>query len=230
MIFSAIAAYNIIFSVILKLKVDRAFSPATYASFGFVAISVAVYGFFGLPDSYLLLVLQSVLVVSIALWYRSRIIVVANAFLFISILLLYLIISESIDLTNFAFAVAALGTARILGWQKERLTLQTEIFRNTYLLIAVFMILYSLKQAMPSQYVTLSWTAIAIGFFTLSILLGNIKYRYLSIATIVVTGGHLFFIDLGQMDVFYRFIAFLVFAVITLGVSLYYTKRIRKKE
>ena len=60
----------------------------------------------------------------------------------------------------------------------------------------------------------------------LSILLHNIKYRYFSILTIVVTGGHLFFVDLGQLEVGYRVIAFLVFAVVSLGVSLYYTKRI----
>jgi len=229
LIFSAISVYCLVFSVILKLRLDRNFAPATYASFGFAALSVAVYGFFGLPDAFLLLVLQSLLVVTMALWYRSQIIVVANAFLFISILLLYLIISDSNDFTNFAFAFAALATARILGWRKERLTLKTDIFRNIYLMLAFSMILYGLNQALPSNYVTLAWTATAIGFFLLSVLLGNIKYRYLSILTIVITGGHLFFVDLGQMDVFYRVIAFLVFALITLGVSLYYTKKIRKK-
>ena len=229
-IFSAIAAYCLVFAVILKLKLKRNFAPATYASFGFMAISIAIYGFWGLPNSYLLLVLQSLLVVSLALWFRSKIIVVANLLLFISILLLFLITSESIDMINFAFVLTALATARILGWQKERLTLQTDIFRNIYLLIATFMILYSLNQALPSQYVTLSWTATAIGFFLLSILLRNIKYRYLSIFAFVVTGGHLLFIDLGQMELGYRVIAFLVFAIISIGVSLYYTKRIRKKK
>jgi hypothetical protein len=229
LIFGAIAVYCLIFSVLLKLKSDRDFARATYASFGFAALSVAVYGFYGLPSAFLLLVLQSLLVVSIALWYRSKIIVVANAFLFVSILLIYLVISDSSDFTNFAFAITALATARILGWRRERLTLKTDIFRNMYLLIAFSMILYSLNQALPSNYVTLAWTATAIGFFLLSNILGNIKYRYLSILTIVITGGHLFFVDLGQMDVLYRVIAFLVFALITLGVSLYYTKKLRKK-
>lgn len=229
MIFSAIASYAILFSVILKLKSSRNFAPATYACFGFVAFSIAIYGYWGLPNAYFLLVLQSLIVVSLALWYRSKIIVVANAFLFVSILFIYLITSESIDAINFAFAITAIATARILGWQKERLTLQTDIFRNIYLVIATFMILYSLNQALPSQYVTFAWTGVAIGFFLLSILLRNIKYRYLSIFVIVVTGGHLFFIDLGQMAAGYRVVAFLAFAIISVGVSLYYTKRIRKK-
>ncbi len=229
MIFSAITCYAILFSVILKLKSSRNFAPATYACFGFVAFSIALFGYLGLPNAYFLLVLQSLIVVSLALWYRSKIIVVANTFLFVSILLIYLITSESIDAINFAFAITAIATARILGWQKERLTLQTDIFRNIYLVIATFMILYGLNQALPSQYVTFAWTGVAIGFFLLSILLRNIKYRYLSIFVIVVTAGHLFFIDLGQMATGFRVIAFLAFSIISIGVSLYYTKRIRNK-
>jgi hypothetical protein len=228
-IFGSIAIFCILFAVLLKLKGSRNFAPATYACFGFMAFSVAVYGFSGLPDVYFLLVLQSLLVVSMALWFRSQIIVVANSFLFISILLIYLITSESVDVINFAFAFTAFATARILSWKKERLTLETEVFRNVYLFVVFFMVLFSLNHALPSQYVTLAWTASAIVFFILSILLRKIKYRWMSILTIIVTGGHLFFIDLGQMEIGYRVIAFLVFAIISLGVSLYYTKRIRKK-
>ncbi len=226
-IFSGIALFCILFAVILKLKSNRSFAPATYACFGFTAFSIAVYGYFGLPYAYFLLALQSFLVVSMALWFRSKIIVVANSLLFVFILLVYLITSEPVNLINFAFSFTALGTARILNWQKERLTLQTNIFRYIYLLAAFFMILHSLNQALPAHYVTLAWTATAFGFFLLSILLRNSKYRYLSVLTILVTAGHLFFIDLNQMSVGNRVIAFLVFAIISIGVSLYYTKRIR---
>lgn len=230
LIFAAIAGFCLIFAVILKLKSSRNFAPATYACIGFMAFSVAVYGFSGLPDAYFLLVLQSLLVVSMALWFRSQIIVVANLFLFVSILLIYLSTSESVNIINFAFAFTAFATARILSWRKERLTLETEVFRNVYLFVVFFMVLYSLNQALPSQYVTLAWTASAIVFFVLSNVLGKIKYRWMSILTIVVTGGHLFFIDLRQMEIGYRVIAFLVFAVISMGVSLYYTKRIHKNK
>ncbi len=230
LIFTAIASFCLIFAVILKLKLSRNFAPATYACFGFMAFSAAVYGFSGLPDAYFILVLQSLLVVSMALWFRSQIIVVANSFLFVSILLVYLITSGSVDVINFAFAFTAFATARILSWKKERLTLETEVFRNIYLFVVFFMVLFSLNQALPSQYVTLAWTAAAIVFFVLSIVLGKIKYRWMSILTIVVTGGHLFFIDLGQMEIGFRVIAFLVFAVISMGVSLYYTKRIHKNK
>jgi len=227
LIFSAIAFFNLLFAIILKVRSIRDFAPATYASISFMAISIAVYGYTGLPNAYFLLSLQSFLVVSMALWFRSRLIVVANAFLFVSILLIYLITSESIDIINFTFAFTAMATARILNWQQEQLTLKTDGFRNIYLSITFFMVLYSLSQALPSNYITLAWTGAAIIFFLLSILLKKIKYRYLAILTIIVTGGHLFFIDLGQMEMGYKVIAFLVFAIISLGLSIYYTKRIR---
>jgi hypothetical protein len=229
LIFTGIALFCLLLSISLKKQAVRNFAPATYACFGFMALSIAIYGYAGLPNAYLLLVLESFLVVSMAIWFRSKIIVVANAFLFVFILLAYLVTSESIDSVNFAMAFTALATARILNWRKERLTLKGEIYRNTYLLIGCFMLLFSLNNILPSNYVTLAWTAIAFGFFFLSILLHNIKYRYLSILTIAVTAGHLFFIDLGQMEIGYRVVAFIVFAVISLGLSLYYTKRMKKK-
>ena len=229
LIFAGIALFCLLLSISLKKQAVRDFAPATYACFGFMALSIAIYGYAGLPNAYLLLVLESFLVVSMALWFRSKIIVVANAFLFVFILLAYLVTSESIDSVNFAIAFTALATARILNWRKERLTLKGEIYRNTYLLIGCLMLLYSLNNILPSNYVTLAWTAIAFAFFFLSILLHNIKYRYLSILTIAVTAGHLFFIDLGQMEIGYRVVAFIVFAVISLGLSLYYTKRMKKK-
>ncbi len=230
LISSSIACFCLIYSVILKIKSNRNFAPATYACFGFMALSTAIYGYFGLPNAYFLLVLQSFLVVSMALWFRSKIIVIANSFLFASILLLYIITSDHLNSINFAFAFTALATARILNWRKERLTLHTEIFRNINLLIAFFMVLFSLSHLVPSQYVTLSWTAAAITYLVLSIFLHNIKYRYMAILTMVVTGGHLFFIDLSQMEIGYRVIAFLVFAVIAIGVSLYYTKRMHSNQ
>jgi hypothetical protein len=229
LICSAIAIFCLGFSIILKIKSTRLFAPATYACFGFMAMSMAVYGFAGLPNTYFLLVLQSFLVVSMALWFRSKIIVVANSFLFTIIWLLYLTTAEGTDLINFTFAITALATARILNWKKERLTLKTEIFRNVFLAIAFIMVLYAFSKALPSQFVTLTWTAAAITFFVFSIWLKNVKYRYLSILTIVVTGGHLFFIDLGQMEIGYRVIAFMVFAVISIGVSIYYAKRKQMK-
>ena len=229
-LFSGIAIFCLSFSVFLKIKNIRNFAPATYATFGFMAVSIAIYGLVGLPDAYFIYAIQSFMVVSMALWFRSKIIVVVNVFMFIFILVAYFISSDSINSINFVLALTALATARILNWQKERLTLKTEVYRNIYLIIATIMLLYSFNQFLPTNYVTISWTIMASVFFLLSVRLNNLKYRYLSIFTIIITAGHLFFIDLGRMDVGYRVIAFIVFAVISLGLSIYYTKRIRNRD
>jgi len=228
-LFIAISAFCLIFSILLKIQTKRPFAPSFYACYSFMALSVAVYGFANLPDAYFYLALQSLLVVSMALWFRSRIIVVMNTLLYLGILLLYLLTAPPSNLINFAFAIVALITARILNWQKERLTLKTEILRNVYLFAAFIMVLFSLYNALPSQYITLSWTLAAALFFILSIVLHNVKYRWMAIVTILVTGVYLFIVDLAHMEVGYRIVAFLFFAVISFSASLYYTKRIKKK-
>ena len=92
------------------------------------------------------------------------------------------------------------------------------------------MVLYGLSHAVPTQYVTLTWTAAEILFLVLSIILKNIKYRWMALMTLVFTGGHLLFVDMANMEVGYKVIAFLVFAAITIGLSLYYTRWIKKKS
>ncbi len=229
-IFFSIAVLCLIFSISLKYMGERLFAPAFYACFGFMALSASIYGFSKLPDSYYWLALQSLIVVSMALWFKSRIIVVVNTILFIVILLIYLIGSPSSNSINFVFAIVALASARILNWKKERLTLKTEIYRNVYLIAAFVMVLYGLSHAFPTQYVTLSWIGVAIIYLLLSIGLKNIKYRWMGFMTLVFTGGHLLFVDMAQMDTGYKVIAFLVFAAITIGLTMYYTKWIKKKS
>jgi hypothetical protein len=228
-LFIAISVFCLFFSILLKIRTERPFAPSFFACYSFMALSVAVYGFANLPDAYFYLALQSLLVVSMALWFRSRIIVVMNTLLYLGILILFLIIESPTNMINIAFTIVALLTARILNWQKERLTLKTEIYRNVYLFTAFIMVLFSLYHALPGQYITVSWTVAAALFFILSIVLHNIKYRWMAIVTILVTGVYLFIVDLAHMEVGYRIVAFLFFAVISFSASLYYTKRIKKK-
>lgn len=229
-LFSVISAFCLAFSVLLKIMTKSRFTPSFFACFGFMALSVSVYGLVKLPAAYFWLTLQSFLVVSIALWFRSRIIVVANAFLYLGLLVIYLSFSPSIDRVNFCFAFVAFATARIQNWKKERLTLKTDLMRNMYLIILFFTMLFAFYHAIPGRYITLSWTAVAAAYFILSMILHNIKYRWMAIATILVTVVYLFLVDLAHLSVGYRVIAFLFLAVISFSASLYYTKRIKKKR
>jgi hypothetical protein len=229
-IFGIISVLCLIFSALLRSRTDKLFSPAFYACFGFMALSICFYGYAGFPNAYFLLSFQSILVVSLALWYRSRIIAVVNTLLYLTILIGYLVMSPSINSINFMFALIALTTARILNWKSERLALRTELLRNLYLIAGFCMVLYSLSKAVPNEFVTLSWMLSALFYLLMGIILKNNKYRWMAILTILFTGFHLLIIDMENMAVGYRVIAFLFFAASTLGVSLYYTKKIKKKS
>jgi len=170
------------------------------------------------------------LVVSMALWFRSKIIVVVNTILYLSILILYMVAADAIGYINLIFAFVAIVSARIMNWQKERLTLQTEMLRNIYLIAAFVSVLYGLYHAVPLQFVSLSWTIAALTYFVLSIILKNAKYRWMAIATFLATVFYLFFIDLAKMAMGFRVIAFIFVAIVLLGVSIYYTKKLRNKS
>jgi hypothetical protein len=228
-IFSLISAGCLFYSIFLKYRTDRIFDPAFYAIYSFMALSIAVYGYSKLPDAIWLLALQSLLVVSWALWFRSRIIIVMNTILFIGIIIFYSAFYPSVDKVNIALVIAAFVSARVINWKKERLTLQTDMIRNAYLITLFFTMLFALYHIVPKQYVTLSWTCAAVFYFIMSLILKNIKYRWMAIATVLFTGFYLFFVDFSNLETGYRVLAFLFLAVISLGASIYFTKKVRKK-
>jgi hypothetical protein len=229
-LFSIITISCLIYSTILKSTSDWNFASAFYALYGFMAMSIALYGLFGVPRVYLLLSLQSLIVVSMALWFRNRLIVIMNSLLFLTILIVYLASSKSVDSINFSFALVALISARVINWQKLRLQIKTEALRNQYLIIGFFMVLYAVYHAVPRQFVTLSWTMAALLYFLLSFILKNVKYRYMALGTMISTAFYLFIVDLARIEVIYRVLAFLFLAIISIGISIYYTNRIRKSD
>jgi hypothetical protein len=229
-VFGVISLCSLGYSALLKLKEKNPFITAFYACVSFIAMSITIYGYAGLPGSYLWLALQSLLVVSVALWFRSRIIVWVNTILFTGMLLFYLVKSPSLDSVNFTFAIVALLTARFLNWKKERLGLQTEALRNIFLIAAFFMTLLALYKAVPKQFVTLSWVGAAALYFILSILIRNIKYRYLAIGILIIAIVYLFLIDLKNMEIGLRVVALLIIALLSLVGSLYYTNLKAKKK
>jgi hypothetical protein len=217
----------LISSIAQWIRTNQQLGPAIYACFAFMALSIAIYGYAAIPDSFLWLSVQSLLVVSISLWFRSRILVVVNSFIYVGVLVGYFALSPSSHPVNFGFALVALASARVMNWQKERLTLRTELLRNVYLFIAFVLIFYALYRAVPAQYVTLSWTLTAVGYFLLSYLLKSVKYRLMAISAMLVTVLYLFAVDLARLDPRFRVAAFLFLGLMAVMISLYYTK-IRK--
>ena len=230
LIFGLIALFCLGYSTYLHAQSDWNFASAFYALYGFMAMSISIYGYFGLPKGYFLLSVQSLVVVSMALWFGNRLIIVMNNLLFFAILVIYLLSSKPIDSVNFSFALVALLSARIINWQKSRLKIRTEFIRNFYLLEAFFMVLYSLFYAVPRNFVTFSWTVAALMYFIISLLLKNIKYRYMALGTLVSAAVFLFIVDLAKIELIYRVFALLFLATLSIGISIFYTKKLKKTE
>ena len=117
-----------------------------------------------------------------------------------------------------------------LNWKKKRLEIRTELIRNVYLFTGFVMVLYSLQHAVPTQFVTLSWALSAVLFFMLSVAIKNMKYRWLAIFTMIVTVTYLFIVDLQNISLGYRIVALLFIAIVSLGISIFYTSRIKRKN
>ena len=64
-----------------------------------------------------------------------------------------------------------------------------------------FMVLYALIHAVPRQFVTLSWTIAALLYFLISILLKNVKYRYMALGTMICAAFYLFIVDLARIEI-----------------------------
>ena len=92
------------------------------------------------------------------------------------------------------------------------------------------MVLVSLQKAVPENFVTLSWTLAAMMFFVLSVVIRNVKYRWLGIITLVITVCYLFLVDLSNISLGYRVIALMFIAVISLGISIFYSRRQKSKK
>jgi len=193
-------------------------------------MSIALYGMIGFPGIFLLLPLQSLVVVSMALWFRNRLIVVMNSLLFLSILIIYLFTSKNTGGSDFCFAIAALVSARVINWKSSRLYIKTDLIRNLYMAEGFIMMLLALMHTVPRQFVTFSWTMTALLYFIISLLLKNIKYRYMALGTMICAAFYLFIVDLSRIEIIYRVLALLFLSVISIGISVYYTSRIKKTD
>jgi uncharacterized membrane protein len=201
------------------------YSTFVYAMVGYVALSVAIVAAFARPDFFVWLCWESVLVLVTAVWFRSRFIVVANFVIFLVAFIAYLASAGTVSIVSLSFGVAALLSARILNWQKDRLELHTEMMRNAYLGSALCVIPYALYHSIPSGFVSLSWLLVALTYYAISRVLKLRKYRWMAILTILMTIVYVFVIDLVGLDPTFRIVSFLVLGTALLAVSMIYTRR-----
>lgn len=223
---------SIIFLIIATLywiKSESKYSTFFYSIAGYTALSFAIVTQFPKPDFFVLLCWQSLLVVSTALWFRSKIIIVANFAMYLLIFISYLFIAGTIGVVTLSFGLVALITARILNWQKDRLVLKTEIMRVSYLGAAFLIFPYALYHIVPKDYVSLSWTIVALVYYVLSVILKNKKYRWMALLTFALTVLYILFVGTYNLDPSYRIVSFIVLGLVLLAISIFYG-RVKSKS
>ena len=206
------------------LREKSRYSTFIYAMFGYLALSIAIITEFNSPELFILLCWQSLLVVSTAVWFRSKFIVVANFVIYLIIFIAYLAVEGKVNLISISFGIVALLSARILNWKKDRLELKTEQMRNAYLLSALFIIPYALYFAMPDRLISISWIAVAVLYYVLSLVLKNKKYRWMALLTLLLTVVYVFIIGFTSSDTTYRIISFIALGTVMIIVSLVYKR------
>jgi hypothetical protein len=216
------------FAILFVTKKQSKIATFYYAMTGYAALSVGIILQFDKPDYFMWLCWQSLIVVSTAVWFRSKFIIVANFFIFLLIFLLFLVISGTTSGISLSFGIVALLSARILNWKKDQLELQTEQMRNAYLVAALLIIPYSLYHMMPSEFVAFSWIAIAIIYYLLSVLLKNTKYRYMSIATYLMTVLYVLVIGITSEETTSKILSFLVVGTALIILSIIYARNKNK--
>jgi uncharacterized membrane protein len=234
---SSSSLYHLIASIIFIAiainfwqKEQSKFSTFVYAMLGYFALTVAIIYEFKSPGFFILLCWQSIIVLSTAVWFRSKYIVLANFVIYILIFVTYLILEGRISATSLSFGIVALLSARILNWKKDRLELTTEQMRNAYLLTALIIIPYALYHAMPEGWASVSWIVVAIIYYALSVILKSKKYRWMALATLGLTVGYVFIIGITNEDFTYKIISFLALGLVMLVISVLYTKKKRKEK
>jgi uncharacterized membrane protein len=211
------------------VRVHSRVSTFFYAMTGYAALTAAILKLTPVPDVFVWLSLESVVVVATAIWFRSRFIVVTNFGIYVAIVLAYVMLAKSESGISLGFGVVALISARILRWQQRRLELKTELMRNAYLASAFIIFPYAMYHLVPNRYIALAWVGLAVTYYVLNLIVRSPKYRWMGHATLLLTTVYLTFIGFSRSEPMYRIVSFLVLGSVLLGVSLAFTRARRRK-
>ena len=203
-----------------------------YAMTAYLALSVALVKLVPVPELFVWLSAESLLVVATALWFRSKLIVVGNFFVFLGIVVAYMAVAaKSESGISIGLGVVALLTARILRWQQERLDLRTELMRNAYLASGFVIFPYATYHLVANAWVPVSWVAVAVAYYVMNLVVRSPKYRWMGHLTLLLTAFYMIVVGIFQLGPAYRIASFLVLGTVLLIVSLIFTMvRARRRE
>ena len=213
-------------------KQKSKFSTFLYAMLAYASLSASIMLISSFPNYFIWLCWQSIAVVSTALWFRSKFIVVANFFIFILLFTSYLVAQGlNMPLSALSFGVVALISARIMNWQKERLELKTNNLRIAYLILAFISIPLVLYLNLPTQFVGISYIGLALVYYFIGRIISNQKYRLMATGTLILSIIYILIFGLTSSNTTYKIISFLLVSIAFVFISIVYAKaRAKEKE
>ena len=196
---------------------------------GYMALSIALIKAFDSPEVFVALSVQSLVVIATAIYFCSKFIILANSMIFIGIILGYIALSEGEQGMSIGFGIVALISARILNWQKKRLTLETEFMRNTYLTVAFVVLPFALYYLSPEKFIAVAWLGLSLFYYGLFLFFGNRKYRWMGHLTLLLTALYVVVVGTARLESHYRIITFFALGSIMVIVSVVFSL-IRRKQ
>lgn len=210
-------------AVMFWIREQSRFATFVYAMTGYAALNMALIKITVVPDLFAWLSAQSLLVMTTAIWFRSRFIIVANFLIYLAVVTSYLVLVRQESGISLVFGLVALTSARVLKWQKDRLELKTELMRNAYLTSAFIVFPYTFYHIVPQTWVALSWVGIALFYYVMNLLTQARKYRWMGHNTLLLTVIYILVMGIGKQQGTQRIVSFLVLGTVLMAVSLVFT-------
>jgi hypothetical protein len=217
------------FSIFFWLKEQSKILTFILAMTGYLALSTAIVYEFRIPNAFIWLCWQSLLVISTAVWFKSKFIITANFFIYIMILVLYIFLADGYSYVSLSFGAVALTTARILKWKQDTVELKTAQMRNSYLIITLLFIPFILHNIMPEGFAALSWVGVAVLYYIFSLILESRKYRWMAVLTLLMSIIYISVLGLMSGQLIYKIISFLVLGSVLIAISVLYG-RMKNKQ
>jgi len=211
-------------AVVYWIREESSFSTFIYGMTGYAGLSFALMKGFAVPQVFVALSLQSLVVIATAIWFRSRFIIVANWLIFLGIIIAYIVLTETEIGLSLGFGIVALVSARVLNWQQNRLVLRTQFMRVAYLAITFCVFPYGFYYLAPEAYLAVAWVGLSLLYYVLSFFLHNRRYRWMGHMTLLLTVLYVMVVGTARMETTHRIISFLVLGTILLVVSLVFTQ------
>jgi len=207
-------------AVLFWVRECSRFATFLYAMTGYAALSMALIKAFEVPELFVWLSAQSLWVVTTAIWFRSRLIIVTNFLIYLGVVACYMVWVRHETGISLVFGFVALTSARILKWQKDRLELKTELMRNAYLTSAFIVFPYAFYHIVPRAWVAMSWVGIALFYYGMNLITKARKYRWMGHNTLLLSVVYILIMGMGILVGTQRIVSFLVLGTVLMVVSL----------